>query len=92
MEEALLTRQGVAECAVVGLPHPKWGEAGVACLVPREGAPLTEALVLAHLAPRIARYKQPLRVVVWDALPTSGYGKVPKTLLRARLAEEGIGF
>jgi len=92
VEEAILTLPGVAECAVVGLPHPKWGEAGVACLVPREGAPLTEALVLAHLAPRIARYKQPLRVVVWDALPKSGYGKVPKALLRARLAEEGIGF
>jgi acyl-CoA synthetase (AMP-forming)/AMP-acid ligase II len=51
-----------------------------------------EAAILAHLKDRIARYKQPLRVVVWDSLPKSGYGKVPKALVKARLAEEGIAF
>ena len=91
-EEAILTHPAVAECAVAGIPHPKWGEAGVACVVPREGMTLDEAAVLAHLRDRIARYKQPLRVVIWDALPKSGYGKVPKSLVRARLAEEGIAF
>ena len=91
-EEAILTHPAVAECAVVGLLHPKWGEAGVACVVPREGAAIDEATLLAHLRDRIARYKQPLRVVVWDALPKSGYGKVPKALVKARLAEEGGGF
>jgi len=92
VEEAILTHPGIAECAVVGLPHPKWGEAGVAAVVPRDGATVTEAEVLAHLAPRIARYKQPQRVVIWDALPKSGYGKVPKNLVRQRLEEEGIHF
>jgi acyl-CoA synthetase (AMP-forming)/AMP-acid ligase II len=91
-EEAILTHPAVAECAVVGLPHPKWGEAGVACIVPREGAAVDEATVLAHLRDRLARYKQPLRVVVWDTLPKSGYGKVPKALVKARLAEAGISF
>ncbi len=91
-EEAMLTHPAIAECAVVGIPHPKWGEAGVACVVARDGMALDEAAVLAHLRDRIARYKQPLRVVVWDALPKSGYGKVPKTLIRARLAEQGIAF
>ncbi|MGG5808026.1 acyl-CoA synthetase [Falsiroseomonas sp. CW058] len=91
-EEAILTHPAVAECAVVGLPHPRWGEAGVACVVPREGATVTEDAVLAHLRDRIARYKQPLRVVVWDALPKSGYGKVPKALVKARLAEQGVSF
>jgi acyl-CoA synthetase (AMP-forming)/AMP-acid ligase II len=91
-EEAILAHPAVAECAVVGLPHPKWGEAGVACVVPREGATLDEAAVLAHLKDRIARYKQPLRVVVWDALPKSGYGKVPKAMVKARLAEQGVAF
>ncbi|MGG5817898.1 acyl-CoA synthetase [Falsiroseomonas sp. HW251] len=91
-EEAILTHPAVAECAVVGLPHPKWGEAGVACVVPRDGASVDEAAVLAHLKDRIAKYKQPLRVVVWDALPKSGYGKVPKTLVKARLAEQGVAF
>ncbi len=91
-EEAILTHPAVAECAVVGIPHPKWGEAGVACVVPRDGMAVEEAAILAHLKDRIARYKQPLRVVVWDALPKSGYGKVPKALVKARLAEEGIAF
>jgi acyl-CoA synthetase (AMP-forming)/AMP-acid ligase II len=91
-EEAILTHPAIAECAVVGIPHPKWGEAGVACVVPREGAGVTEDAVLAHLKDRIARYKQPLRVVVWDALPKSGYGKVPKALVKARLAEDGVAF
>jgi hypothetical protein len=76
--------------AVVGLPHPKWGEAGVACIVPRSGMTVGEAELLAHLKDRIARYKQPLRVVVWDALPKSGYGKVPKTMVKARLEAAGL--
>ena len=91
-EEAILTHPAVAEVAVVGIAHPKWGEAGVACVVPREGMAVGEAEVLAHLKDRIARYKQPLRVVVWDALPKSGYSKVPKTMVKARLAEEGVAF
>jgi len=92
VEEAILTHPAVAECAVVGLPHPRWGEAGIACIVPREGEHADEATILAHLHTRLARYKQPLRIVVWDALPTSGYGKVPKALVKARLAAENITF
>jgi len=91
-EEAFLTHPAVAECAVIGLPHPKWGEAGIACVVLHAGMVVEEAALLAHLSGHIARYKRPLRVVVWDALPKSGYGKVPKALIRARLAEQGIAF
>ncbi len=90
VEEALLLHPAVSAAAVVGLAHPRWGEAGVACVVLRDA--VTEADLLAHLGPRLARYKQPLRVVVWDALPMSGYGKVPKGLVKARLAEDGVGF
>lgn len=90
VEEALLLHPMVTACAVVGLAHPKWGEAGVACVVLRGAT--SEAELLAHLSGRIARYKQPLRVVVWDALPMSGYGKVPKAMVKARLAAEGLGF
>ena len=48
--------------------------------------------MLAHLQDRLARYKHPLRVVVWDELPRSGYGKVPKAMVRERLEAEGVGF
>ncbi|MFL1462152.1 AMP-binding protein [Roseococcus sp. DSY-14] len=90
VEEALLLHPAVAECAVVGLPHPKWGEAGVACLVLRDATP--PAAVLASLDGQLARYKHPLNAVAWEALPKSAYGKVPKALLRERLAQEGISF
>ena len=92
VEEAILTHPAVLECAVVGLPHPRWGEAGVAAIVPKPDAAPEEADLLAHLGPRLARYKHPLRVVVWEALPKSGYGKVPKMLVRQRLEAEGVGF
>jgi acyl-CoA synthetase (AMP-forming)/AMP-acid ligase II len=92
IEEAILTHPAVAEVAVVGLPHPKWGEAGVAAVVPKPGERVDEAAIRGHLDGRIARYKQPLRVVFWDSLPKSGYGKVPKALVRQRLEAEGVGF
>ncbi len=92
VEEAILTHPGVLECAVVGLPHPKWGESGVACVVPQPGVTVTEAAILGHLQDRISRYKQPLKVVVWEALPKSGYGKIPKMLVKHRLEAEGVGF
>jgi acyl-CoA synthetase (AMP-forming)/AMP-acid ligase II len=47
---------------------------------------------MAHLAERVARYKQPLRVVRWDALPKSGYGKIPKRLVQQRLVDEAFVF
>ncbi|GGG43183.1 acyl-CoA synthetase [Caldovatus sediminis] len=88
VEEVLLTHPAVAEACVVGMPDPKWGESGVAVLVPRAGATIDPAAVLAHLDGRLARYKWPARIVVWPELPRSGYGKVPKREVR-RLLEAG---
>lgn len=92
VEEALLTHPAVLECAVVGLPHAQWGEAGVACMVLREGEVMDAGALLAHLSDHLARYKHPRRFVFWEELPKSAYGKVPKSLLGQRLAEEGISF
>ena len=78
VEEALLLHPAVAEACVVGVPHAKWGECGAAVLVARAGTPLDPAAVLASLDGRLARYKWPARLEVWDALPRSGYGKVVK--------------
>jgi acyl-CoA synthetase (AMP-forming)/AMP-acid ligase II len=89
IEELLLTVPGVAEAAVVGVPDPTWGEVGIAVVVPAPGATLAAEDVLGALAGRLARYKHPRRCVVWDELPKSGYGKVPKSLIRQRLAERG---
>ncbi|WP_376098489.1 acyl-CoA synthetase [Roseomonas sp. CCTCC AB2023176] len=88
VEEVLLTHPAIAEACVVGVPHSKWGECGVAVLVPRDGAVIEEEAVRALLPGRLARYKWPERIVVWDALPRSGYGKVPKNEVRRRLLDD----
>jgi len=73
---------GVAESAVVGVPHPDFGEVGVAAVVPRAGATLDGAAILAELKARIAHYKVPKQVFVVAELPRNAMGKVQKKLLR----------
>ena len=87
IEEALLLHPDVAEACVVGMPHPKWGESGVAVIVLRPGASASAPDLLAHLDGRLARYKRPTEVVFWPELPKSGYGKVPKLQVRRQLEE-----
>ena len=89
IEEVLLTLPGVAEAAVVGVPDSQWGEVGIAVVVPRAGEELSPESLTAALAGSLARYKHPRRIVVWQELPKSGYGKVPKSLIRKLLAERG---
>ncbi|PWC76432.1 malonyl-CoA synthase [Azospirillum sp. TSH64] len=73
---------GVLESAVIGIPHPDFGEAVVAVVVADGTAPVTEATVAAALKDRLARYKQPKRVVVVAELPRNSMGKVQKAQLR----------
>ncbi len=92
IEEALLLHPAVAEACIVGLPHPKWGESGVAVLVLRPGAAASPAELRAHLEPRLARYKHPAEYRFWSELPKSGYGKVAKMDIKRRLETEGGVF
>jgi acyl-CoA synthetase (AMP-forming)/AMP-acid ligase II len=78
IEEALLLHPAVAEACVVGMPHEKWGESGVAVLVLEPGASAEPAELLAHLDGKLAKYKWPDRFAFWPELPKSGYGKVTK--------------
>ena len=87
VEEVLLSHPAVSEIAVLGVPDPKWGEVGVAVVV--RCATVEGAALLAYLDGRVARYKWPRHVVFWDALPKSGYGKVPKHLIRTELFSRG---
>jgi len=90
VEEVLLMHPGVAEVAVLGVPDPKWGEAGVAVVVRKPGQqPVTAADLLSHLDGRCARYRWPQQFFFWDALPKSGYGKITKKEVRQILLERG---
>ena len=72
-------------------PIPAGGEIGVAVCVAREGASaVSEVELAAFLAPKVPRYKMPKRFFFWDALPKSGYGKVPKRLIREELQARGL--
>ncbi|HEY9106646.1 MAG TPA: malonyl-CoA synthase [Roseateles sp.] len=75
---------GVGESAVIGVPHPDFGEAVVAIITP-VGQPDPDALIRA-LKGRIAGFKVPKRVIVQDELPRNAMGKVQKKLLRERYA------
>ena len=79
--------EGVAESAVIGLPHPDLGEAVTAVIVLRPGAKLEEAAVVAALKPRIAGYKVPKRVLFVESLPRNTMGKVQKNALRESFAD-----
>ncbi|MBC7133037.1 MAG: AMP-binding protein [Roseovarius sp.] len=89
IEEKLLTHPDLAEVLVLGAPDPVWGETGLAVCVPRPGARLDPQAVLAWLEGRIARYKMPRRVVLWEALPKSAYGKITRRMVRDALIARG---
>jgi len=73
---------GVAESAVVGLPHPDFGEGVVAMVVPKPGSELDGTAIVSALKGRIANFKVPKRVFVVSELPRNTMGKVQKNLLR----------
>jgi malonyl-CoA/methylmalonyl-CoA synthetase len=72
----------VPESAVFGVPHPDFGEAVTAVVVPEKGARLREADIIDQLRLRLANYKLPKRIVIADDLPRNTMAKVQKNLLR----------
>ncbi len=85
IEEVLLRHPAVAECSVVGRPHPEWGEEVVAFIVPSSNAKIAPQELDALCLENIARFKRPRDYRFVDGLPKNNYGKVLKTELRKRL-------
>lgn len=95
VEDAVASHPGVAECAVIGMPDPVWGEAVHAVVVPRRGQDVSAADVIRHCRTRIAPFKCPRSVEIRTApLPLSAANKVLKSALRppSSLACSGEGF
>ncbi|MEM8788834.1 MAG: malonyl-CoA synthase [Pseudomonadota bacterium] len=83
--EAVLDAQpGIAESAVIGVPHADFGETPVGLLVPEPGAKPDLDAILAAAGTELARFKLPRRLIVVDGLPRNAMGKVQKNVLRAQ--------
>jgi fatty-acyl-CoA synthase len=87
VENAALACKGLANCAVIGVPHPKWHERPLLVAVKAPGANPTKAEVLEVLAGKIAKWQLPDDVVFVDALPMTATGKISKKDLRAQFAD-----
>ncbi|MFL5335794.1 MAG: malonate--CoA ligase [Geminicoccaceae bacterium] len=84
VEGAIEALPGVAECAVIGVPHADFGEGVVAVVTPKPGAGFDEKEMLRRLGTELAKYKLPKRIIPADSLPRNAMGKVQKNELRER--------
>lgn len=91
VENALMTHPAVVECAVIGLPDPKWVEVVTAVVVLRPGAVASEAELIAHVAERLAPYKKPRRVLFVHGIPKTTVGKLNRRALRGEVATTTLG-
>ena len=82
IEDVLYQHPAVVECAVIGVPHEKWGETPLALLVLREGESLSEDEAIDFCRERLAHFKCPTHISVVEALPRTATGKLQKFKLR----------
>ncbi|MBI1844528.1 MAG: long-chain fatty acid--CoA ligase [Actinobacteria bacterium] len=87
LENELMAHPKVAEAAVIGVAHPKWGERPLACVVVKPGETVSGEELLAFLEPRVAKWWLPDEVVFIDEVPKTSVGKFSKKDLRLRFAD-----
>ena len=85
VEEAIYEHPGVAEVAVIGVPHEELGEEVVAAIAMEEGESATEEEIISFVQERVARYKYPRKIAFMNELPKNATGKI----LKRELAEVG---
>ncbi|MEZ5269874.1 MAG: hypothetical protein R2789_15355 [Microthrixaceae bacterium] len=90
LENEIMSHPAVAEAAVIGVPHPKWSERPLACVVVVEGEQLTKEEVLDYLDGRVAKWWLPDDVVFIDEVPKTSVGKFSKKDLRERFADHQL--
>ncbi|MEY2818943.1 MAG: hypothetical protein RL275_2406 [Chloroflexota bacterium] len=84
IEKVLYQHPAVHMCAVIGLPDPKWGEVGKACVVLKPNQTVSGEELLKFMTERLAKYKVPKSVALMDALPISAAGKILKRELHEK--------
>jgi acyl-CoA synthetase (AMP-forming)/AMP-acid ligase II len=84
LENTAIAHPAVAQCAVIGVKHPKWQERPLLFIVRKPGHALESADILCFLAERVAKWWVPEEVIFLDSLPVGGTGKVQKTVLRQK--------
>jgi acyl-CoA synthetase (AMP-forming)/AMP-acid ligase II len=84
VEACVMELNSVAECAVIGVPHDKWGEAIKAIVVPAHGANVTDDDIIAHCKHKLGGVKAPKSVEFWDEIPKTANNKMDKKQIRAR--------
>ena len=82
IEDCLFQHAAVLECAVIGVPHEKWGETPVALIVTRDGESATEDELIAHCRDNMAHFKCPTSIRFVEELPRTATGKLQKYKLR----------
>ena len=90
LENEIMGIPQVAEAAVIGVPHPKWSERPLACVVVKPGETLSKEAVIAHLDGRVAKWWLPDDVVFIDEVPKTSVGKFSKKDLRERFKEHQL--
>ena len=88
IEACLYRHEAVAECAVIALPHEKWGEVPAAFVVLKPGCAATEDELVEFCRASLAPYKCPKSVRFLEELPKGGTGKVLKRVLREELSSQ----
>ena len=87
IENELMSHPKIKEAAVIGVPHPKWSERPLACVVLVEGETLTKQEVLDHIKPSLAKWQIPDDVVFIPEVPKTSVGKFSKKTLREQFAD-----
>ncbi|HLU26786.1 MAG TPA: fatty acid--CoA ligase, partial [Glycomyces sp.] len=87
LENEIMAHPKVAEAAVIGLPHAKWGERPLACVVLKPGEEATKEDIVGFLEGRVAKWWLPDDVVFVDEVPKTSVGKFSKKDLRDRFSD-----
>jgi acyl-CoA synthetase (AMP-forming)/AMP-acid ligase II len=84
VEAPILAMPEVLECAVIGVPDERWGEAIKAIVVLNEGASLDDVTIVERVKPKLGGVKTPKSIEFWDEIPKTAVGKTDKKVIRAR--------